>query len=205
MTPTFLRNQARRFRDIANQPEQRFLRRKLFILAQGDETLAKTAEEERCQDHHPRSRRFFSKATRPSIAIPQPCVSCDWSRSKMTFRLNVLIVEGEPLVMEVLRSILDDDYRVNCATTVAEALAFLRTSVVDLLLLDNLLPDGKGDDVAEMAESLGVAIIRMAGYPSETSFIQKAPCLMKPFGADILLSEVRLSLKSDPTLTGNQR
>jgi DNA-binding NtrC family response regulator len=117
----------------------------------------------------------------------------------MTFPLNVLIVEDGPLVMDVLRSVLDDDYQVSCATTVAEALACLSTSVVDLL------PDGRGNAVAKVAATLGKATIRMSGHPSENAGIQKAPCLMKPFGAELLLREVRSALKPRLASTDNQR
>ena len=45
----------------------------------------------------------------------------------MASRFHILIVEDEPLVVEVLQATLDTEYRVSSVNTVGEALAFLRT------------------------------------------------------------------------------
>jgi DNA-binding response OmpR family regulator len=85
----------------------------------------------------------------------------------MAKHIHLLIVEDQPLVTDVLREILEAEYRVSCAKTAAEAFAFLRTSHVDLALVDSVLPDAPGGNVAEFAEKSGVAVIAMSGNPQE--------------------------------------
>jgi DNA-binding response OmpR family regulator len=110
----------------------------------------------------------------------------------MAQNVHLLIVEDEPLVADVLREILEAEYRVSCAKTAAEAFAFLRTSHIDIALVDSVLPDGPGGNVAEFAEKSGVAVIAMSGHPQEIAGFEhcNAPHLQKPFGAASLLSTV---------------
>ena len=56
--------------------------------------------------------------------------------------IHILIVEDEPLVLDVLQTMLETEYRVSSASTVEEAHAILRTSHIDLVLIDAVLPDG---------------------------------------------------------------
>jgi DNA-binding response OmpR family regulator len=54
----------------------------------------------------------------------------------MASRCHILVVEDEPSVLEVLQATLEESYRVSSVGTVGEACAFLRTSHVDLVLVD---------------------------------------------------------------------
>ena len=116
----------------------------------------------------------------------------------MASQFRVLIVEDEPLVADVLQATLDSEYHVSSVNTVKEALAFLHTSHADVVLLDTVLPDGRGNEVASFAEKLGVAVIHMSGYPEEMGDMQRSgrPHLFKPFKAEVLLSTIRDSLAS---------
>jgi DNA-binding response OmpR family regulator len=116
----------------------------------------------------------------------------------MAKHIHLLIVEDQPLVTDVLKEILEAEYRVSCAKTAAEAFAFLRTSHVDLALVDSVLPDAPGGNVAEFAEKSGVAVIAMSGNPQEIAGFDncEAPHLQKPFGAASLLSTVAAVLSS---------
>jgi DNA-binding NtrC family response regulator len=108
---------------------------------------------------------------------------------------NILIVEDEPLVIEVLQMILSEQYRTCYATTIIEARSCLRSSVVDVIILDKVLPDGNAREIVPLAEELGIPVIQMTGYPQDSAQPQKHPCLMKPFEPDTLLNEVRLALE----------
>ena len=83
----------------------------------------------------------------------------------MTDRSHILIVEDDPLVVEVMVASLESDYHVSSVNTVAAALAFLRMSRVDVALIDKILPDGRGTEVAWLAGNIGAAVIEMSGYP----------------------------------------
>ena len=117
----------------------------------------------------------------------------------MASRFHVLVVEDEPLVLDVIQATLEDSYLVSSAGTVEEANAILRTSHIDVALIDNVIPDGRGADVAIVAEEVGVTIIKMTGYSSE-SVDQDAsgrPHLFKPFALNTLLSTVESALHAE--------
>jgi DNA-binding NtrC family response regulator len=110
----------------------------------------------------------------------------------MASRFHVLIVEDEPLIIEVLQGTLESEYRVSSAGTVGQALALLRTAHVDAVLLDSVLPDGPGVEVACAAEALGAVVIEMSGYPAVIGDLQRSArrFLRKPFGAESLFSTI---------------
>ncbi len=110
----------------------------------------------------------------------------------MPSRFHILIVEDEPLIVEVLQGTLELEYRVSSASTVGEALAFLRTAHVDVVLVDRVLPDGFGAEVARVAETCGAAVIEMSGYPQDMDDLQRSQrlYLCKPFGPSALLSAI---------------
>ena len=110
----------------------------------------------------------------------------------MTDCFHILIVEDEPLIVDVMCASLESDYRLSSVSTVAAALAFLRTSHVDLVLVDTVLPDGRGTEVACLAIDLGAAVIEMSGYPREMEDVERSERLFlpKPFGVEALLSTI---------------
>jgi two-component system response regulator BaeR len=117
----------------------------------------------------------------------------------MASRFHILIVEDEPLIVEVLQGTLESEYRVSSANTVGQALAFLRTSHVDAVLLDSILPDGRSAEVARAAETLGAVVIQMSGYPQVMGEFECSERLFlgKPFGPELLLSTIEAALHND--------
>jgi DNA-binding response OmpR family regulator len=108
---------------------------------------------------------------------------------------NILIVEDEPLLLELLQDTLSNEYRIGGVAIAEEARLALQSSQVDLVVLDRVLPDGNGDEIAALAETLGVSIIEMSGYPQDWDQSARHPYLMKPFRVDELLSKVRSALR----------
>ena len=90
------------------------------------------------------------------------------------------------------------------ARTVREAVALLRTSHVDVVLLDSILPDGLGAEVSGVAEAIGSVVIHMSGYPQQIEELQRSKhvFLCKPFGPAMLLSTIENAIHSlsEPTL-----
>ena len=111
--------------------------------------------------------------------------------------LHILIVEDEPLVLEVLQATLEPAYRVSSVATISEARACLCTSHIDLALVDWGLPDGHGDIVAEFAEQRGVPTVIMSGHPVnfDESTLHSRPHLMKPFSITDLEVKIESVLK----------
>jgi CheY-like chemotaxis protein len=114
----------------------------------------------------------------------------------MPSRFHVLIVDDEPLIVEVLQETLDLEYQVGSVNTVGQALAFLQTAHVDVVLVDKVLPDGSGAEVARVAETFGAAVIEMSGYPQDVDDRQRSQrfYLCKPFGPGAVLSAVESAL-----------
>ena len=112
---------------------------------------------------------------------------------------HILIVEDEPSVLDALQTTLETRYRVSSASTVQEARAVLQTSQIDVALVDSILPDGRGDDVAAFAEGIGATVIEMTGYSPEHVGLDASDRqhLFKPFGANVLLSTVAFALHED--------
>ena len=109
---------------------------------------------------------------------------------------RVLIVEDDPLIVEVLVASLELAYCVSSVNTVGAALAFLRTSHVDVAIIDKILPDGRGTEVACLASNIGAVVIEMSGYPQEMDHLEHSAHLhlLKPFGIQALLSTIENAL-----------
>ena len=64
-------------------------------------------------------------------------------------------------------------YRVSRVNTVGEALSVLQTCHVDVVLVDSVLPDGRGIDVAGFASRAGTAAVSMTGHPEEMADLER--------------------------------
>ncbi|MBP90288.1 MAG: hypothetical protein CMJ64_26885 [Planctomycetaceae bacterium] len=83
-------------------------------------------------------------------------------------KINILIVEDDSgLQSSLKKSFLRRDHAVSCASTVTEALEMLHGRKLDLVLLDNRLPDGSGLDVLTAVRDLDqeIAVIMMTAFP----------------------------------------
>jgi two-component system, OmpR family, phosphate regulon response regulator PhoB len=67
---------------------------------------------------------------------------------------RILVVEDEPIIRELVRSLLSEtDVEVECAATGAEGLKLARTQAFDLILLDVVLPQLDGITVCRMLKA----------------------------------------------------
>lgn len=72
--------------------------------------------------------------------------------------MRILLVEDNPALRRALTWTLEvDDHVVDAAGTVAEAVRFLATEHYDHIVLDILLPDGNGAQIARHRRELGDA------------------------------------------------
>lgn len=114
--------------------------------------------------------------------------------NEMSEQPIVLMVEDDPDVMKINRmAFANRGYGIIEATTVAEGLAALRESHVDLILLDIMLPDGNGMDFCREARGMTDAGILFLTAKNETP--DQLNCfgvggddyLAKPYVLDVLL------------------
>lgn len=119
---------------------------------------------------------------------------------------TVLVVEDEPAVRELVRTILDmRGYAVLEASGGADALRICEehTGPIHLLLTDVLMPGMDGTEFVRRALVLRprARVLYMSGYPDSESLLQGLPLgtafIQKPFGPDALASKVRQILR-DP-------
>jgi CheY-like chemotaxis protein len=120
---------------------------------------------------------------------------------------TILVLEDEPLLMKLMRNLLDrHGYTVLEAAGAEQALQHLHTSGcrIDLLIADVILPGLSGIQVALQlrSELPDLPVILTSGYPPNDWSVRDARHLMqlgvdsvsillKPFGTRILLNAVR--------------
>ena len=120
----------------------------------------------------------------------------------MAGRRTILMVEDEKSITVPLSEALDrEGFDTQVAGTVAEAIARPRTQMPDLVLLDVMLPDGSGYDVARtLRERSKVPIIMLTARGEETDRIVGLELgaddyIVKPFSAREVAARIRAVLR----------
>ncbi|MCP9449928.1 MAG: response regulator [Nitrospira sp.] len=137
---------------------------------------------------------------------------------------TILVVDDEPGPREALKIILHSSFDVCLAETAAAALRVLHAQPVDLVVLDQKLPDRSGIDLLQDIKRTHahVEVIIITGYGSLSSALTAihhgaAGYLLKPFNTNELLALVnhmlekkrrldfiRTFLRSSPELWGSE-
>ncbi len=125
---------------------------------------------------------------------------------------TILIVEDEPPIRRLLRSILAaHEYRTLEAPTGAEALSALRHHRPDLVLLDLGLPDIDGQAlIGRIREIAPVPIVVLSSRGDEAAKVAALDAgaddyVTKPFGADELMARLRAALRHRLQQQGAER
>jgi DNA-binding response OmpR family regulator len=123
---------------------------------------------------------------------------------------TILMIDDSVMLLSFVKEILDEqNYKVLTAPTAAEGLTLSRSSTPDLILLDFILPDMKGDEVCRklMADSTTatIPVVYVSGFGSDLqSNGAEAPnvigSLAKPFTSDTLIKAVQAYLASEADL-----
>ena len=122
----------------------------------------------------------------------------DVVRSDQSLRL--LLVDDELRLTDLLsEELVDQGYRVEVASTIAEAWQFLHLEVLpELLVLDWSLPDGIGPDLCERMREDGIKIpvLMLTGHDEVSDRVLALDAgvddyLVKPFSIDELLARLR--------------
>jgi DNA-binding response OmpR family regulator len=117
----------------------------------------------------------------------------------------VLAIDDNEAVLGWLRRVLSDEgYRVLVGTTVKDALSEVEKEVPDLLVLDHILPDGDGVELAvsllKKYPDLRAVVMSGTALDEEEALLCQRydiPFLRKPFVAEELLSALEaISLSS---------
>jgi two-component system KDP operon response regulator KdpE len=115
---------------------------------------------------------------------------------------RVLVVDEEPQILRALRtSFRAAGYDVETAETAEQALALLAANPPDAVVLDLVLPDGKGTDVCRELRkwsSAPVLVLSVVGDEAEKVAALDAGAddyVTKPFGIEELLARLRAALR----------
>ena len=122
---------------------------------------------------------------------------------------TVLVLDDSLMLLSFVKEILSEaNYRVNTAATAEEGIASAASDVPDLILLDYVLPDMKGDEVcqrlAQNSSTAKVPIIYMSGFgtdlqPDQITSANVIGSLNKPFTSDLLLKTVENYMPKEPS------
>jgi two-component system KDP operon response regulator KdpE len=120
---------------------------------------------------------------------------------------RILVVDDEPQILRALRtSLRGAGYDVETADTAEGALTALALSPPDAVILDLVLPDGRGTDVCRELRtwsSVPVIVLSVVGDEGEKVEALDAGAddyVTKPFGIDELLARLRAAMRrSDPS------
>jgi len=125
---------------------------------------------------------------------------------------RVLVVDDEPQILRALQMKLrSEGYEVDTAETAAEALAAAAARVPEAVILDMLLPDGRGTDVCrELRQWSAAPVLMLSAVGDEREKIAALDAgaddyVTKPFSVDELLARLRAALRrtapaGDPVL-----
>ena len=121
---------------------------------------------------------------------------------------RILVVDDEPQIVRALRASLQGaGYDVDVAATAADALSAAAVRPPDAVILDLVLPDGSGTDVArELRRWTEVPILVLSAVGDEHEKVAALDAgaddyVTKPFGVEELLARLRAALRRVETLT----
>jgi DNA-binding response OmpR family regulator len=122
---------------------------------------------------------------------------------------KVLVIDDSLMLLSFVKEILAEaNYRVVTAATAEEGLVSAASDVPDLILLDYVLPDMKGDEVSRHLSkdpiTAKVRIIYMSGFGADLKLDQVNNAnvigsLNKPFTSDLLLTTVEKYMPEEPS------
>ncbi len=126
------------------------------------------------------------------IAIDKLCATSERSYS-------VLVVDDDPVALKLVRSYLDDSYKVNCVKSGMLALKFLEKQKPDVILLDCFMPEMNGPQTLQLIRNMPnmkrTPVIFLTGN-SERDMVMScvnlhpSGFLVKPVNRDELLKRI---------------
>jgi DNA-binding response OmpR family regulator len=124
---------------------------------------------------------------------------------------KVLVIDDSLMLLSFVKEILTEaNYEAVTAATAEEGLAAAANDPPDLILLDFVLPDMKGDEVCQRltdnAATASVPIVYMSGFgsdlqPDQIKNANVIGSLNKPFTSDLLIKTVENYMPKDPNET----
>lgn len=112
---------------------------------------------------------------------------------------HVLVVDNEPAICELVQLALEADgsCRVSSASNVEDAIALLRRDPPDAAIIDAILPQSSGLQLAGEVLDRGVPVLIVTGEPVTRERLDSVGCpyLAKPFSINVLVAETNALLE----------
>jgi DNA-binding response OmpR family regulator len=125
-----------------------------------------------------------------------------------TARRRVLVIDDSPMLLNFVKEILTDaNYDVTTGASAAESLSSAKANPPELILLDYILPDMKGDEVTrklmENPATAAIPVVYMSGFgadlrPDSEASPNVIGSLNKPFTSDLLIKTVETHMPKSP-------
>ena len=125
----------------------------------------------------------------------------------MTEKPKILIVDDEPMYLEILVEALKDDYRTKVAKNGKDALKFARADKsFNLILLDVLLPDANGYEVCQQLKEkeqtknipiIFITAVSDVGHEAKGLELGAIDYIAKPFSLPIVKARIKHHLKRE--------
>jgi DNA-binding response OmpR family regulator len=130
------------------------------------------------------------------------------ARARSSAKRKVLVIDDSLMLLNFVKEILTEaNYNVTTASNAQESLASAKASPPELILLDYVLPDMKGDEVTrrlkEDAATAAIPVIYMSGLgtdlrPDAAGSPNVIGFLNKPFTSDLLIKTVEKHMPESP-------
>ena len=121
----------------------------------------------------------------------------------MAAKKRILAIDDELMLLEIVQKMLTPDYEVSVVSSASDALHFLNTNTVDLILLDILMPNISGFDflydIRRIPSYMSVPIIIVSGktgddFLAEAKKSSAADVIAKPIRKEILIESIEKAL-----------
>jgi len=127
---------------------------------------------------------------------------------KTATRKKVLVIDDSLMLLSFVKDILTEaNYEASAAPSATEGLAAAKESKPDLILLDYVLPDMRGDEITnrlrEHRETADVPVVYMSAIGVDLKFVPATNpnvigFLNKPFTSDLLIKTVEQYMPKSP-------
>ena len=124
----------------------------------------------------------------------------------MSHRNRILLVDDDPVFLEVLKGALEDRYEVVVAGSGSAAMEYLsKTMRVDMIILDIIMPEMDGYELMERIKSLPICtdvpvifLTGVTGHEAEIRGLGTGVCdyIEKPFKQEVFVARVAANLRA---------
>jgi len=130
------------------------------------------------------------------------------ARVQSSTRRKILVIDDSPMLLNFVKDILvEANYDVTTGGSAEESLSSAKANPPELILLDYILPDMRGDEVTrklmEDPATASIPVIYMSGFgtdlrPNAETTPNVIGSLNKPFTSDLLIRTVETNMPKSP-------